>query len=120
MEEGVPLSSGPIDVSPWAGQTVELFFGLMGGTSTNASLTVSGIRFYGLAPPALEISSEPNQCIVRWPWSATGFVLESTEALRGTNAWREVTNTPVVVDFLNTVTNDLSGESRFYRLRRQG
>ncbi|MGD0061684.1 MAG: carboxypeptidase regulatory-like domain-containing protein, partial [Verrucomicrobiia bacterium] len=37
-----------IDVSVWAGTTNELFFGLMGATSTNATLQIDNIRFYGL------------------------------------------------------------------------
>ena len=37
-----------IDVSAWAGTTNELFFGLMGGTSTNATLQIDNIRFYNL------------------------------------------------------------------------
>ncbi len=38
-----------IDVSAWAGTTNELFFGLMGGTSTNATLQIDNIRFYSLS-----------------------------------------------------------------------
>jgi len=41
-------SSRLIDVSVWAGTTNELFFGLVGGTSTNASLQIDNIRFYNL------------------------------------------------------------------------
>lgn len=37
-----------LDISAWAGTTNELFFGLMGGTSTNASLLIDNIRFYSL------------------------------------------------------------------------
>ena len=33
-----------IDVSAWAGTTNELFFGFLGGTSTNATLTIENIR----------------------------------------------------------------------------
>ena len=37
-----------IDVSAWAGTSNEVFFGLMGGTSTNATLQIDNIRFYSL------------------------------------------------------------------------
>lgn len=99
---------------------MEFFFGLLGGTSTSCSVTVENIRFSVLPPPALSMVLAGGQCLVRWPASASGFVLESTGALSETNgAWTTVTNAPVVVDFLNMVTNDVSGGSRFYRLRRQ-
>ncbi len=35
--------------------TNELFFGLMGGTSTNATLQIEKIRFYSLQPPRLDV-----------------------------------------------------------------
>lgn len=35
-----------LEISAWAGTTNELFFGLIGGTSTNASLLIDNIRFY--------------------------------------------------------------------------
>ena len=120
LAEDVPASSSLIDVSAYAGRNVELFFGLLGGTSTNCSVTVENIRFSVLPPPALSMVLGGGQYLVRWPASASGFVLESSGALSETNAaWTTVTNAPVVVDFLNMVTNDVSGGSRFYRLRRQ-
>ena len=120
LAEDVPTSSSLIDVSAYAGSNVELFFGLLGGTSTNCFITVENIRFSILPPPVLSVGLAGGQCLVRWPASASGFVLESTGALSQTNtAWTTITNAPGVVDFLNTVTNDMSGGSRFYRLRRQ-
>jgi hypothetical protein len=95
-----------------------LFFGVIGGTSTNASLTVDGIRFYQLAPPALQVAKAGNQATVAWPISAPDFVLESAPSLTGINQWSVVTNALGVVDFQYTVTNDLSG-TRFFRLRKQ-
>jgi hypothetical protein len=41
-------ASSLIDVSAWAGTTNELFFGLMGSTSSNATLQIDNIRFYSL------------------------------------------------------------------------
>ena len=37
-----------LDVSAWAGSSNELFFGLLGGTATNAAVLVDNIRFYSL------------------------------------------------------------------------
>ena len=115
----VEQNSGYLDVAKWAGQNVEFFFGVIGGTSTNASLTVDGIRFYQLVPPALQVARAGNQATVAWPISAPGFVLESAAGLTGTNQWSAVTNAFGVADFQYTVTNDASGV-RFFRLRNPG
>jgi pimeloyl-ACP methyl ester carboxylesterase len=46
IQTNVTLNSGLIDISQYAGQTnVELFLGVVGGTSTNAELTVSNFQF---------------------------------------------------------------------------
>jgi PKD repeat protein len=49
-----------LDVSAWAGTTNELFFGLIGGTSTNATLQVDNIRFYSLQPPVASFVAAPT------------------------------------------------------------
>ena len=118
MPVDVPLNSGALDVAQYAGQSVEMFFGVVGGTSTNASLTVDGIRFYQLVPPTLQVTKAGNQATVAWPISAPGFVLESTSSLAGTNQWESVTNAPDVADFEFAVTNAIFGEARFFRLRK--
>jgi hypothetical protein len=46
IETNLLMNSGQIDVSAYAGQTTELFFGIAGGTSTNAQITVQDIVFY--------------------------------------------------------------------------
>jgi hypothetical protein len=38
IETNLLVSSGLIDVSTWRGQTVEMFFGIVGGTSTNVEV----------------------------------------------------------------------------------
>ena len=118
IQTNVNLSSGLIRVSPWAGQTVELFLGIVGGTSTNASLTVGGITFYGVVPPSLQAQAYGTNLEVRWPVSADGYGLETSTSLIGTNSWAPVTNAPAIVDFQNTVTNPISAGSRFYRLNK--
>lgn len=117
MPVDVPLNSGALDVAQYAGQSVEMFFGVVGGTSTNASLTVDGIRFFQLVAPALQAAKAGNQTTVTWPISAPGFVLESASGLAGTNQWSAVTNALGVVEFQYALTNDASGV-RFFRLRK--
>jgi len=118
IETNVTMNSGLIDVSPWAGRTVEFFLGVVGGTSTNAVLTVSGTRFYSVAPPSLQAQAAGGNLIMTWPMSAVGYALETSTNLTGTNAWAPVTNVPAIVDFQNMVTNEISAGSRFYRLKR--
>lgn len=47
-----------IDISAWAGTTNELFFGLMGGASTNVSLQIDNIRFYGVPSPVSDFGAD--------------------------------------------------------------
>ena len=118
IQTNVTLSSGLIGVSPWAGQTVELFLGIVGGTSTNASLTAGAITFYGVVPPSLQVQASGSNLVVTWPVSADGYALETSTSLTGTNSWALVTNVPAIVYSQYTVTNALSAGSRFYRLKR--
>lgn len=108
-----------IDVSQWAGTTNELFFGFMGGTSTNATLQIQNIRFYSLQPPRLNIQIANGIATLAWPLSANNYVLEEIDSLTATNSWSSVTNVPVIANFQYEVTNELSGICRFYRLKRQ-
>ena len=58
-----------------------------------------------------------NQVLISWPQSAQGFQLESCDSLAPPLNWETVTNTPVIVGDQYTVTLDVVGESKFYRLR---
>jgi uncharacterized repeat protein (TIGR03803 family) len=116
IQTNVTMSSGMIDVSQYAGQQAELFFGIVGGTSTNASLTVSDIAFYVTLPPSLQIQMAGTNVVLTWPLSAAGYVLQSANQLSPPVSWTAVTNVPVIVNFQYTVTNQISSGSRFYRL----
>ncbi len=118
MPTNAMLNSGPIDVSLWAGQTVELFFGLLGGTSTYASVNLDGMRFYHVEAPSLQAQTSGNSVVITWPLSASGYLLETSDNLAAMNSWVTVTNAPVIAGFQNTVTNDVSAGSRFFRLRK--
>lgn len=118
VETNVTLDSGLIDVTPYAGRTNEFFVGIIGGTSTNALLTVQNVVFYTAAPPTLQAEASSNGLKVSWPLTAQNFNLESTTNLVATNSWTAVTNVPAVVDLQNTVTNPISGEARFFRLKK--
>jgi pimeloyl-ACP methyl ester carboxylesterase len=118
MPTNTALNSGPIDVSSWAGQTVELFFGLLGGTSTNATVNLDGMRFYNVVAPFLTVQVSGTNAIMQWPISAGGYVLETREEMAVANSWMIVTNVPAIVNFQNTVTNPVSSGARFYRLKK--
>ncbi|HMP81769.1 MAG TPA: hypothetical protein PKA41_03570, partial [Verrucomicrobiota bacterium] len=107
-----------IDVTEWAGTTNELFFGFMGGTSTNATLTIENIRFYSLAQPSLEIAVSGNGTLLSWPLTAGGYVVETTPTLT-MPVWEIVTNAPVISADSYILTNSWSDEVRFFRLRQQ-
>lgn len=118
MPTNTTLNSGPIDVSHWAGQTVEFFFGLLAGTSTNADVTISGMRFYQVEEPALTAEVANDELLVSWPATVQGYVLESRGSLAATDQWSGVTVAPVLVGLRNVVTNAIAGESGFYRLKK--
>jgi hypothetical protein len=118
FQTNVTMNSGMIDVSQYAGQQAELFFGIVGGTSTNASVTVSDIAFYVALPPSLQIQLAGTNVVMTWPLSAAGFVLETTDKLTTTNSWTTVTDTPAIVNLQCLVTNQISGAARFYRLKK--
>lgn len=111
-------NSGLIDVRTYAGQQVELFLGLVGGTSVDASVTVSNFQFYILSTPALQAQLAGDELITSWPLSASDYILETTSLLAETNSWTAVTNVSAIVDFQNTVTNAATDSSKFYRLRK--
>jgi outer membrane protein assembly factor BamB len=59
-----------------------------------------------------------NQLILSWPANAVGFLLQSTPQLTPPVTWTDVTNAPVLNGTRWTVTNNLSGNAQFYRLRK--
>jgi hypothetical protein len=116
IQTNVTINSGPVDVSQYGGQQVQLFLGIVGGTSTNASLAVSNFQFYGMPAPELQIQALGTNLVITWPVWANGYALETCTSLTGTNSWASVTNVPAIVNFQNTVTNVISADSGFYRL----
>jgi hypothetical protein len=64
----------------------------------------------------LAVSIARSQAVVSWQGSLTGFRLQSSTNVAATNSWSDVSNSPVLVQGRNTVTNELLGWYRFYRL----
>jgi len=114
---GVTNTSSFLDVSALAGKTNELFFGILGGTSTNCTVRVEGIRFLAFSPPAIAIVFDTNgTTALSWSSTLSGFALESAANLSG-GLWNEVTNMPALFGGRFTVTNNWSDQTRFFRLR---
>ena len=112
------MSSGPLPVERWAGQDVELFLGVAGGTSTNALLSVSGIRFLSLPLPLLVARNSGPNAVVSWTEASPGFVLEYTTNLTAAaGSWSAITNVAGYVG-QRVFTNQTAPSGGFYRLRR--
>jgi len=116
MPTNTVSASRLIDVSAWAGTTNELFFGFMGGTSTNATLQIENIRFYSVVTPPLEIARNGGTTLLSWPSTAGGYVVETTPTLAAP-AWESVSNAPAILADRYVLTNSWSEPSRFFRLR---
>ena len=115
IETNVLFGSGSIDVSAFAGQTNEFFIGIVGGTSTNAQLTVENLVFSIPSPPSMQAQASGNNCVLSWPLSAADYTLETSTDLI---SWTVVTNVPAIVNLQNAVTNPASDGARFFRLMK--
>jgi hypothetical protein len=70
-------------------------------------------------PAALQIARAPTGVLsISWPASLEDFMLESRPLVTGTNGWVAVTNTPVFMEALQTVTLTNLADTLFFRLRR--
>ncbi len=111
------MSSGLLPVDAWAGQEVELFLGVAGGTSTNAMLSVEGIRFLSLPLPQLVAQPAAGNPTLSWTEASPGFLLESSTNLTSAANWTVVTNVGGYPG-QRVFTNQAPAERTFYRLRR--
>jgi hypothetical protein len=116
---GIRTSSPRIDVSNLAGTEVEVFLGILGGTSTSCTATVEGLRFISLASPKLTVGQpDSSSVILSWPVAAEGYVLEQAQAPQSA-LWDPVSTIPMVNNGAYEVRAELTGANRFFRLRRR-
>jgi alpha-L-fucosidase 2 len=91
--------------------------------STGYALLIDAIKFTpvssAILPPAPILSAQPDNgaVVLSWPADAMGFSLECVADLSSTN-WLPASPSPVVVGGQNVVTNALSGDRKFYRLKK--
>ena len=110
-------SSSMIDVSAWSGTTNEIFFGFLGGSSTNASLIIENIRFFSFAPPQLRITAEGGSRVgLRWPSGFGGYAVEQADLVSG--PWQMVTNAVTVSGTDYLIETQPASAATFYRLKR--
>lgn len=67
-------------------------------------------------PPLLQIRCLGTNVVLTWPTNALGYALQCTTNLIAPTIWNTVTPSPVVINGLNTVTNSVVGEKKFFRL----
>lgn len=67
--------------------------------------------------PRLGLFREGNLVVISWPTNVASYLLETAESL-GTDTWDVVTNQATVVGLQNFVTNAITVDLRFYRLRK--
>ncbi len=118
---GEVQSTDLMDISAYAGQTVEFYFGLVGRTSTECELVVDGLRFVTIPQPPLVLENHDTTVSLHWPSAASGWRLEASDSLTA-GSWQLVE--PSVPSALTTSggVNRLE-EARplgrqFYRLHR--
>ena len=104
LQTNVVMNSGPIDVSAYAGTNIELLLGIVGGTSTNASVAVSGVRIYTTMLPSLQAQANGGNLALSWPLSAQNFSVQTTTNLGDPDSWTTLTNVPAIVNLQNAVT----------------
>jgi hypothetical protein len=76
-----------------------------------AALPVSSVK--------LRIELSGNDVILSWPASVEGFTLQSTPELQGpATVWSPVPGSPVVSGDEQSVTVEISGSARYYRLHK--
>jgi hypothetical protein len=114
------VSTDLLDVTAYAGQTVEIFFGLTGGTSTDCEVTIDGLRFVTLPKPGLSLARDESGLSVQWPAAATGWTLQYSETLQP-DSWIDVPPEAEisVMQGVSTMPFSTEGNRMFFRLKKQ-
>ena len=91
---------------------------LYGTTTTGGAGANAGAIFSYTLPTQvlLSIVRSGTNVILTWPVNASSYTLQSSLQIGAGASWSTVTNPPVVLNRLETVTNGISGSTKFYRL----
>lgn len=74
-----------------------VFFGLVGGTPTNYTTTVIGLRFINIPQPTVKVQVKGSDATVSWPAAAVGWVLKSSDTL-DPDSWQPVPMSGVLAE----------------------
>jgi uncharacterized repeat protein (TIGR03803 family) len=89
------------------------------GTTEDGSLyTFWGTIFRVVMPVFLDARQNGNDLILLWQTNRIGFTLQSTVDLTPPVTWTDASDVPRVLGAQFVVTNTISGNARFYRLRK--
>jgi hypothetical protein len=66
--------------------------------------------------PSLSVSRDATNVVIQWSGQAEGLLLQTSDHLAPTAAWTTVTNVPVLVHSMFTVTLPAADQQRFFRL----
>jgi hypothetical protein len=69
-------------------------------------------------PHALSVSRSENLLRLSWPATGTNFVLQYAKSLAQSN-WNDVVQIPVIANNRLIITNEISDNQSFFRLRRR-
>lgn len=120
LVSGEIQSTDFIDISAYAGQEVEFFFGYTGGTS-KAEAIIEGFRFLTVPPPTLAMTTEePGFVELHWSSAATGWYVEESDSL--TDGTWTATTSPEGAEMeagVLTLKKPIGPETlrKFYRLK---
>ncbi len=121
IQDSVWMPVTVVGISGYAGQGVQLFFGLNGdNVATAGQLSVRGIQFAGPLAPTLSMSTQGASVVLSWPLTAFGWQLESASSLSPTNAWTDVANPPALLGYEYVVTNSITAEATLVSLGKRG
>ena len=90
-------------------------FGGLTLTNSSSGRDAFVVRVDG--PPRLRVGQSSEQFIVAWPAWASGYQLQSSFTLGGTDSWAVVTNVAVITGEQRQVSPGAAGQRHFFRLR---
>lgn len=106
----------PNGISPLAGLAQGDDGNLYGATYSGGNGI--GAIYRLVISPFLTLKQSGDKALLSWTTNAVGFLLQSSTNLNSSLNWVNTTNPVSVLDNEFVVTNDISGESRFYRLKK--
>ena len=89
-----------------------VYFTIRSGTGASATVVATST-----VPPTLALALSGTSSLARWPAWAWEFQLQTNANLAGPN-WTSLSNYPALVGYDNVVSNNESGQTQFFRLKK--